>query len=162
MTQSIFESSKRLGELLLAQRKRLALAESCTGGWLAKSITDHAGSSDWFDCGLTTYSNAAKTRFLQVSEQTLQDHGAVSAEVAEAMVQGLFGVTDADLGLAVTGIAGPTGGSAQKPVGTVWFGWGWRGQPVQTRCVVFRGDREQIRQQAVATALSLLLQAAEV
>jgi nicotinamide-nucleotide amidase len=153
---SIFSHSQRLGELLLQQNKRLALAESCTGGWLAKSMTDHAGSSEWFECGLTTYSNRAKCRLLGVSPQTLDQHGAVSEAVAREMVQGLFRVTDADMALTVTGIAGPDGGSPEKPVGTVWFAWGWRGQAATTQCRQFSGDRAAVREQAVAQALEFL------
>lgn len=158
---SIFNHSKKLGELLLQQNKRLAVAESCTGGWLAKSLTDHAGSSDWFECGLTTYSNQAKCGLLEVSPQTLDQHGAVSEAVALAMVQGLFRVTDADLALSITGIAGPGGGSSEKPVGTVWFAWGWLGQTPVAQCRHFIGDRAAVREQAVAQALEFLLAAVQ-
>lgn len=132
---------------------RMATAESCTGGWIAKAMTDLAGSSAVFDAGLVTYSNAAKQRLLSVPADVLQRDGAVSEACALAMVEGLLACTDAQLGVAVTGIAGPDGGSADKPVGTVWISWKRRGQPACARCHVFEGDRAAVRRQTVAVAL---------
>lgn len=132
---------------------RLATAESCTGGWIAKLMTDVAGSSTWFDCGFVTYSNAAKTRMLGVREKTLAAHGAVSEAVAREMAAGALVHSDADIACAVTGIAGPGGGSVDKPVGTVWFGWARAGH-VDAECVRFDGDRDAVRCQSVAVALA--------
>ncbi|GJM06820.1 MAG: hypothetical protein DHS20C10_05540 [marine bacterium B5-7] len=146
----------QLGERLQAKQQCLALAESCTGGWLAKVITDVPGSSAWFERGLVTYSNQAKQDLLGVPTETLGTHGAVSEQTAQAMAAGVLANTPVDMALAITGIAGPDGGSADKPVGTVWFAWGKRGGDVKTSCQYFSGDREQIRAQAVAFALKSL------
>jgi nicotinamide-nucleotide amidase len=141
----------------LRQRSwRLTTAESCTGGLIAGACTDLAGSSDWFERGFVTYSNEAKTELLGVDVALVAAHGAVSAEVAQAMVSGALAHAHAEVALAVTGIAGPGGGSADKPVGTVWFGWGLPGR-VWTQRLVFAGDRAAVRSQTVAHALSQLL-----
>ena len=116
--------AQRLGATLLARGEWLAVAESCTGGWLAQSVTAIAGSSGWFDRGFVTYSNAAKIDMLGVPETTLERHGAVSEQTARAMVQGALRNSGADWAVAITGVAGPAGGSAEKPVGTVCFAWG--------------------------------------
>jgi nicotinamide-nucleotide amidase len=105
----------------LASKQRIVTAESCTGGWIAKAFTDLPGSSQWFDCGFVTYSDAAKVRDLRVSARTLKEHGAVSEAAVREMAAGALRVTGADISIAVSGIAGPDGGSAEKPVGTVWF-----------------------------------------
>jgi len=131
----------------------LSTAESCTGGWIAKTLTDLAGSSAWFDCGVVTYSNAAKQSLLGVRAQTIAEHGAVSRQTAIEMAAGAldrFGTTAA---VAVTGIAGPTGGTADKPVGTVWIGRQRRGCEAQAQWFRFDGDREAVRRQTVAAAL---------
>jgi len=141
-----------LGRTLQARGEQLACAESCTGGWLAKVVTDLPGSSAWFGWGFVTYANAAKIRMLGVPERLLAAHGAVSEPVARAMAEGARAASGADLAIAVTGIAGPGGGTDDKPVGTVWFAWA---DPSGTRLehVVFAGDRDTIRRHTVAHAL---------
>ena len=142
-----------IGALLKAKNARLALAESCTGGLIAKTVTDVAGSSDWFDRGLVTYSNAAKQDLLGVSADVLAQFGAVSRECCEAMARGLMVMTPADWGIAVTGIAGPGGGSPEKPVGLVWLGWVHRHGSVECRSLQLGGSREQIRSASAKAAL---------
>src|SRR6185437_14069590 len=117
----LFALSVRVGQKLLAAGRRLAAAESCTGGWVAKVCTDVAGSSQWFECGFVTYSNAAKVRDLGVSEKTLASHGAVSEATVREMAAGALRVAAVDVAVAISGIAGPDGGTSEKPVGTVWF-----------------------------------------
>jgi nicotinamide-nucleotide amidase len=150
-------AAAQIGERLLARGEWLALAESCTGGLMAKLCTDVAGSSQWFERGLVTYSNRAKIELLGVPEHLLAQHGAVSEACARAMVEGLLIMSHADWGIAVTGIAGPGGGSADKPVGTVWIAHQRRRQPPQARRHHFGGDREQVRQRSAAMALDTLL-----
>jgi nicotinamide-nucleotide amidase len=150
----------RVGQQLLAAAQRLALAESCTGGWIAKAITDIAGSSQWFEGGYVTYSNASKVRTLGVSPRTLARFGAVSEAVVREMARGALRASGADLAVAVSGIAGPDGGSPDKPVGTVWFCWAsrrGRGVRLKTRRVRFRGNRGEVRSASVALALRGLL-----
>ncbi len=142
-----------LAASLIARKQRLAVAESCTGGMIAEWLTDLAGSSAWFDCGLVTYSNTAKHRLLGVSEETLAQHGAVSAATVLAMTQGLLARSGVDWTLAVSGIAGPDGGTADKPVGTVWIGWqGVHAAPSCSR-FLFASDRTAVRRQAALAAL---------
>ena len=136
-------------------RLMLATAESCTGGLIAASITSLAGSSTVFDRGVVTYSNEAKNELLGVPTDILDHHGAVSAETADAMVTGLFACSRGDLGVSVTGVAGPGGGSAEKPVGLVYIGHGQRHGAVTASRYIFEGDREAIRRQTVLEALSL-------
>ncbi|MCU7844838.1 MAG: CinA family protein [Candidatus Thiodiazotropha sp. (ex Monitilora ramsayi)] len=143
-------------ERLTETGQRLAVAESCTGGWLAKVLTDLPGSSVWFDRGYVTYSNEAKQSMLGVRGSTLQDHGAVSEETVAEMVQGALEESGADLALAVSGIAGPSGGSDEKPVGTVCFAWQRRGSLPEVARERFSGDREQIRHQSVRYLLERL------
>jgi len=142
-----------LGEELQARGWRVSTAESCTGGWIAQCLTSVAGSSDWFDLGWVTYSNDAKIAQLGVAPLCLETWGAVSAETAEAMAVGALERSGADLALAVTGIAGPGGGSAEKPVGTVWFGVAVRGRAALSLHEVFSGGRAEVRAQAVEFAL---------
>ncbi len=146
-----------LGRRLASSGQLLAVAESCTGGLLAKRITDVAGSSGWFERGLITYSNRAKQELLGVPPEILDSWGAVSQQMAEAMARGLMVMTPADWGIAVTGIAGPGGGSFEKPVGLVWLAWIRRGQQPEAQAFQFAGDREQVRAQAADTALAGLL-----
>jgi nicotinamide-nucleotide amidase len=152
----------RVAQHLLPHRKRLVTAESCTGGWLAKVITDLPGSSQWFECGYVTYSNTAKVRDLQVSERTLELHGAVSEATAREMAAGALHASGADLAIAITGIAGPDGGTADKPVGTVWFGVAVRRDANElddrsVRVQHFTGDRDSIRRDSVKFALEWLV-----
>ncbi len=149
--------AEALGARLLDARGMLVTAESCSGGWIAKTVTDVAGSSAWFDCGMVTYSYEAKQRLLGVRPQTLETFGAVSQETALEMVSGALANSGASLAVAVTGIAGPGGGSADKPVGSVWIGWKARGGYVRTELFGFDGDREAVRRQTVAAALRGLL-----
>ena len=149
---------ERIATVLEARGWRMATAESCTGGWIAKCCTDRAGSSAWFDRGFVTYSDAAKSHLLKVDRLLLQQHGAVSEAVARQMVQGAREAAGIDAAVAVTGIAGPDGGSADKPVGTVWFAWSISGLETRTERKVFSGDRESIRFQTVLHALQGLHQ----
>lgn len=142
-----------LGERLRAGRQMLVSAESCTGGWIAKTVTDIAGSSEWFDCGMVVYSYEAKQAMLGVHPQTLETHGAVSRETAIEMVSGALVHSGASIAVAVTGIAGPGGGSEGKPVGTVWISWKRRGGYAHAEMFHFDGDREAVRRQTVAAAL---------
>lgn len=146
-----------LGRRLLARGLKLVTAESCTGGWIAKCITDIAGSSEWFECGYVTYSNEAKLSDLGVSADTLSMHGAVSEQTVREMAMGAAQRGQAPLAVAVSGIAGPEGGNADKPVGTVWIAWHWSDRHVTARRFQFDGDREAVRRQAVAAALQGLL-----
>ena len=142
-----------LGERLLATRHMLVTAESCTGGWIAKCMTDVAGSSAWFDCGMAAYSYEAKQALLGVRPQTLEAFGAVSRETVVEMVSGALVHSGASVAVAVTGIAGPGGGSADKPVGTVWISWKRRGGYARAELFQFDGDRDAVRRQTVAAAL---------
>lgn len=151
------ELSIAVGQRLQASGRWISCAESCTGGGIAKVITDIAGSSAYFDRGFVTYSNAAKHELLGVTEATLQAHGAVSEEVVREMAQGAMHAAKADLALSVSGIAGPGGGSEEKPVGTVWFGFAERSGRVLTRKVQFTGDRDEVRLQATIFALQTAL-----
>ncbi len=136
----------------------LVTAESCTGGWAAQVVTSVPGSSDWFERGLVTYSNAAKQELLGVRKSTLEKHGAVSEETAREMALGALGRSRGTVALAITGVAGPTGGSAAKPVGTVCFAWA-RGRRVASETRRFSGDRESVRRQSVVRALEGVLEA---
>lgn len=146
----------QVGRALQQRGWRLATCESITGGGIAEAITDIAGSSEWFDCGFVTYSNASKTRFLDVPETLLAQHGAVSEVVAAAMVRGALMHADAQISLSTTGIAGPSGAVPGKPVGTVCFGWA-HGEIVHTERIVFTGDRAAVRAQTAKHALQGLL-----
>lgn len=142
-----------LGNRLREGRHMLVTAESCTGGWIAKTVTDIAGSSDWFDCGLAAYSYEAKQALLGVRPETLEHHGAVSRETVIEMVSGALSHSGATVAVAVTGIAGPGGGTDDKPVGTVWVAWKRRGGYPRAELFHFAGDREAVRRQTVAAAL---------
>ena len=150
--------SQATGARLLAARQMLVTAESCTGGWIAKAVTDVAGSSAWFDCGMAAYSYEAKQALLGVRPQTLETHGAVSRETVVEMVSGALVHSGATLAVAVTGIAGPGGGSEDKPVGTVWIAWKRRGGYAKAEVFHFDGDRDAVRRQTVASALAGLEQ----
>jgi nicotinamide-nucleotide amidase len=159
--QTVHDLAKKLGARLMMKGMKLATAESCTGGWIAKVLTDIAGSSDWFDSAIVSYSNEAKKHFLKVPDGILLDHGAVSENTVLAMQQGIFMETRADAGISVSGIAGPGGGSEEKPVGTVWIAVGLRNQMVHTQKFLFEGDRNLVRLQAVEAALRSLLELVE-
>lgn len=149
----IRELSARLGDALVARGWFLGTAESCTGGWVSTAVTAIAGSSGWFDAGLVTYSNAAKQRLLGVEPGLIEAHGAVSGPVVEAMVAGLLARHPVQLALSVSGVAGPGGGTPEKPVGLVWFGWGTRDGRRLCRSQRFSGDRAGVRRAAVVEAL---------
>jgi len=142
-----------LAKVLLNKKWRLCVAESCTGGWLAKCCTDIAGSSAWFDRGFVTYSNQAKQDLLKVTSDTLKQFGAVSEQTAVEMAQGCLSESDADISVAITGIAGPDGGSLDKPVGTVWLAWATESS-AKAELHHFSGNRDAVRRQAVSTALT--------
>ena len=149
----VTRAARALGRKCKSKRIVLATAESCTGGGVATAITRISGSAKWFDRGFVTYSNDAKREMLGVSARTLARHGAVSEEVAREMALGALAASPADLAVAITGIAGPTGGSRAKPVGTVWFAWAARGQSVQSRHFRFPGNRVDVRLQSVLVAI---------
>ena len=145
--------AERLGASLRDARQMLVTAESCTGGWIAKTVTDVAGSSDWFDCGLAAYSYEAKQRLLGVRAETLEHFGAVSRETVVEMVSGALVHSGATIAVAVTGSAGPGGGTDDKPVGTGWIAWKRRGGYPRAELFHFEGDREAVRRQTVGAAL---------
>ncbi len=149
MTDILKEVSKKLHENNLS----LVSAESCTGGWVAKKMTDLAGSSAIFDRGFVTYSNQAKQEMLGVSKVSLDKHGAVSEQVVAEMVVGALKNSQADIALSISGIAGPAGGTDEKPVGTVCFGWMKRGEKAVVKTILIAGDRDKIRKQAVEFSL---------
>lgn len=146
--------AEHLGRELLNRGEWLVTAESCTGGWVAQTVTAISGSSTWFDRGFVSYSNAAKIDMLGVSEATLARHGAVSEATARAMAQGALKNSRGDWAVAITGIAGPTGGSDEKPVGTVCFSWAQRDGGCEALTCQFSGNRTEVREQAVRLALS--------
>jgi len=148
---------EKLAEQLLARGWTMATAESCTGGWIAKCCTDLAGSSQWFECGYVTYSNRAKQEMLGIESRVLEMHRAVSEETAIQMAQGAYEKAAVNAALSVTGVAGPAGGTDAKPVGAVWFAWSVEGRTVESELMQFQGDRDAVRRQTVAHALSGLL-----
>ena len=150
-----------LGRRLKRVKARLVTAESCTGGWAAQAVTSIAGSSGWFERGFVTYSNAAKQEVLGVAKKTLKKHGAVSEETAREMAAGALKHSRGTIALAVTGVAGPSGGSAAKPVGMVCFAWAGRRGLLRSETRRFRGGREAVRRQSVVRALEGVLQAIE-
>lgn len=149
--------AQRLGVTLIARHQFVCTAESCTGGWIAKCLTDIPGSSAWFDCGMVAYSYEAKQAMLGVRPQTLEKEGAVSRETVIEMVSGALVHSAASIAVAVTGIAGPGGGTPGKPVGTVWIAWKRRGGYPRAKVFHFVGDREAVRRQTIAAALQGLL-----
>lgn len=158
MSKTLADAISTLGTRLQAGGLRLCTAESCTGGGMAQAVTGIPGSSAWFECGWVTYSNDSKTRLLGVAPELIERRGAVSEAVAAAMARGALEHSAADLSIAVTGIAGPGGGTPAKPVGLVWFAWAQREGPCRTGHQVFSGDRTQVRQAAVLWGLEGLLE----
>ncbi len=154
----MLETVSRLGDALRRREWMAATAESCTGGLLASMLTDVSGSSDWFLGSLVTYSNEMKESILGVPATIISKHGAVSRETVSAMARGLLLMTGADIGVAVSGIAGPTGGTPDKPVGTVWMAWAWPGGE-RAEKFLFNGSRTEIKEQTVRTAIEGLLAA---
>ncbi|MEN8259731.1 MAG: nicotinamide-nucleotide amidohydrolase family protein [Pseudomonadota bacterium] len=153
MSDELYELSERVGNFLLARGHRLATAESCTGGWIAKCITDVAGSSDWFERGFVTYSNESKIEMLGVASSTLHSFGAVSEETVRQMVSGALANSRAQCALAVSGIAGPGGGSPGRPVGTVCLAWRVRNGNYRVQTEMLSGSRMEIRERAATLAL---------
>ena len=149
--------ARKVGERLKACAAILVTAESCTGGWVAQAVTAIAGSSDWFERGFVTYSDEAKQELLGVGEHTLKNHGAVSEETAREMAEGALSRSKGTVSLSVTGIAGPSGGSAAKPVGTVCFAWLAQGGAAVSETRRFDGDRQSVRRQSVVHALEGIL-----
>lgn len=145
--------AQKMGRACKRRKVIVATAESCTGGGVAAAITRISGSAKWFDRGFVTYHNEAKKQMLGVQQGTLKENGAVSEPVAREMAAGALKNSRGDVSVAVTGIAGPTGAAPGKPVGTVWFAWGVRDGPIQSRRFHFKGDRYEVRRQAVAMAL---------
>ena len=153
MDHELYTLAELVGQVLKAQKKKLVTAESCTGGWIAQALTDVPGSSLWFDRGFVTYSNTAKIQMLAVKPETLELYGAVSAETATEMVAGALVHSDADVAIAVTGIAGPSGGTEEKPVGMVFIAWASKANGCQLLQLSLSGDRQAIRRQTVVLAL---------
>ena len=153
LDSALSAAGDQLAEVLLKHKVSMATAESCTGGWVAKILTDRAGSSAYLLAGIVTYSNDAKKELLGVTETSLEAHGAVSEPVVREMVAGALATTKANVAVAISGVAGPGGGSDEKPVGTVWFAWGR--SPADTVAVAerFSGNRDSVRRQAVLFAL---------
>ena len=153
---TLHQLSRQVGEALGELGATITTAESCTGGWIAKVITDLSGSSAWFERGFVTYSNEAKHQMIGVDSATLETHGAVSEAVVREMAQGALYAAAADYSVAVSGIAGPNGGSAEKPVGTVWFGFASKKEGTVAHHQCFDGDRDSVRRQATEYALQTL------
>lgn len=154
--KTLRQLSHQVGEALGRLGATVTTAESCTGGWIAKVITDISGSSVWFERGFVTYSNEAKHQMIGVDSGTLETHGAVSEAVVCEMAQGALYAAAADYAVAVSGIAGPNGGSEEKPVGTVWFGFASKSAGTVARRQIFQGDRDSVRRQATEYALQTL------
>ena len=146
-----------LAKLLQLNNLKLATAESCTGGLLSKLVTDLSGSSSWFSRGLVTYSNLSKQEILGVNLETLEKYGAVSQQTVEAMVDGLFASDEVSIGVSISGIAGPDGGTTEKPIGTVWIAWRLQSGAATSQCFLFAGNRDQVRQQAALEAIKGLI-----
>lgn len=151
----------QLGKALKKRGYKLALAESCTGGLVSSTMTEIPGSSAWFDCAFVTYSNASKNQLLNVPQDTLKKFGAVSESTAKAMVSGALQHSQADIAGSITGIAGPDGGSKEKPVGTVCFGWTRKPGKLFSKTVLFSGTRQQVRVQAANFLMTTLLELVE-
>lgn len=150
----LVQLAARVGAALERRGWLLVTAESCTGGWVGQVVTSVPGSSRWYERGYVTYSNAAKQELLDVTPAILSAHGAVSEQVVLAMAEGALRHSHAHIAVAITGVAGPNGGTATKPVGTVWLAWALRGEQVSARCFHFPGNRAQVREAAVRAALS--------
>ncbi|WP_049629517.1 CinA family protein [Cellvibrio sp. pealriver] len=158
MNNHVFQLSQSLGEQLVQRNWRIATAESCTGGGVAAAITAIAGSSAWFEYGIVSYANAAKEKLLGVSGEILAREGAVSEAVVIEMAKGVLTLSGANIAVAISGIAGPSGGSPEKPVGTVWFAWALATGELKTELKHFHGDRASVQEQAVLCALQRINQ----
>ena len=158
--EKLYQLAVRVGAALKAKGMMMASAESCTGGWIAQAVTAVPGSSDWFERGFVVYTYVSKREMLGVKPETLETFGAVSLETVREMTVGALARSHAQVAVSVSGTAGPSGGTAEKPVGTVCFGWGATGSPVQAAVQRFDGDRESVRRQAVVFALERVLELA--
>jgi nicotinamide-nucleotide amidase len=156
---TLFRLAQQVGAALKARRLMLATAESCTGGWIAEAVTMVPGSSDWFERGFVTYTYISKREMLGVRESTLEKHGAVAEDVVREMAAGALARSHAQVAVGVSGVAGPSGGTPEKPVGTVCFAWDVKGGAARTETKRFRGDREAVRRQSVEHALRGVLAA---
>lgn len=156
-SQTLTTIAQQLGEILCKKNAKLTIAESCTGGAISEAITSVSGSSQWFEFGFVTYANSAKRQLLGVSEETLEQYGAVSEQVVKQMAQGAIKQSEADYAIAVSGVAGPDGGTEEKPVGTVWVCWQTPSQ-IWTHKLVLSGDRQAVRTETVKKSLQQLLQ----
>ena len=159
--EKLYQLAERVGKALKAKGMMMATAESCTGGWIAQVVTAVPGSSAWFERGFVVYTYISKREMLGVKAETLENFGAVSEQTAREMTAGALERSHAQVAVSVSGTAGPSGGTAQKPVGTVCFGWGAKGGAVQTVVKQWAGDRETVRRQAVVFALEQVLVLAE-
>jgi nicotinamide-nucleotide amidase len=160
MDKRLYALAEELGQALLARGWMLTAAESCTGGWIGQAVTMVPGSSKWFDRAFVTYTNDAKQSMLGVSQETLARHGAVSEQTVLEMAAGALARSNAQIAVAVSGVAGPDGGSADKPVGTVWLAWALKRGPQNAQRLLLSGDRDAVRRQSVIRALQGLLAAA--
>lgn len=156
--RQLYELAERAGRALEDKGLMLTTAESCTGGWIAEAITMIPGSSAWFDRGFVTYTYISKREMLGVRGETLEQHGAVSEPVVREMVEGALKASRAQVAVSVSGVAGPSGGTPDKPVGTVCFGWALKGSSLRVETRFFPGDREAVRRQSVAHGLEVLLE----
>ncbi len=154
-SKELKESVKLLAEKLIKNKQMLVTAESCTGGMIAQTLTDMAGSSAWFDRGFVTYSNQSKQEMLGVEETTIIEHGAVSEATVIEMAEGALANSNASISIACSGIAGPTGGTKEKPVGTVWIAWAYENKPTKAEVFFFAGDRQAIREQCTFESLDI-------
>ena len=158
MDKELYDLAERVGRALESRGLMLVTAESCTGGWIAEAITMVPGSSAWFERGFVTYTYISKREMLGVGGDTLENHGAVSEEVVREMAEGAIARSHAQVAVSVSGVAGPSGGSPEKPVGTVCFGWSLRRGTTETSTQHFSGDRESVRRQSVVFALERVLE----
>ena len=158
MSEGVNEIAVELGCVLLDNGASLVTAESCTGGLVAKLMTDVAGSSAWFDRAFITYTHQAKQDMLAVSRASIAEHGAVSKPVVQQMAAGALAASDAQISIAISGVAGPSGGSSAKPIGTVWFAWGYNSELIIAERRLFDGDRQHIRQCAAEHAMSRVIE----
>lgn len=153
MDQALYRLAARVGRTLKSRELMIATAESCTGGWIAQAITMVPGSSEWFERGFVTYTYISKREMLGVKARTLAKHGAVSEEVVREMAQGALARSHAQIAVSISGVAGPGGGTPDKPVGTICFAWARKGGPLVVQTRRFRGDRDQVRRRSVDHAL---------
>jgi len=156
--QELADQARALGKILQQRQLSVVTAESCTGGGIARLITDEPGSSAWFERGFVTYSNLSKEQMLGVPRHLIETNGAVSEAVVLAMARGALLHSNGDVSVSVSGVAGPDGGTPDKPVGTVWIGWGWGEGAAEAACFHFPGDRDEVRTRSIEAAIDGLLE----